>query len=649
MSRKPSRKKSTDKATPDLAQLKAIERLLEQEDYQAAVRRIKPLVQRFPSHGGLRRSLVEALQAAEGPSAAGLAAFEWAEQRRNSLIAQETLLYYAAKLYLPALAGRAARRVRELGGEVPGRVPDPTDLQELSHDTLGSGSNAEELERFEIGKLHLAGQDLRGALLWLDGMGQPPARNNCAVALFHLQRVDEALAIFMDVWQEHPENLFALSWAIQLRLYRGDESGASGLCTPLAAGVPMRLDHALPQLQVLLLMQQNEPAFQAFRTALDCGWEDARAGRAGALLRHYGACAACRLGQRSEARRLWREALNIDSDLYLAQANLSELERAAEPPAFPQALAVQTLFPVQVISILRDLKKDAELEAVDASTAYLEAAYSSGDEVVRALASLPLKFRAGQGDTDAVRRLKAFARLPIGNKFERFGYLKFLREQDLMAPEEPMEVWGDDGLTEVKLLSTIVDREPASSGLPKDLDALLSQSIELMQEERIDEAEPLLKRVLERVPGHPVATSNLAALRQMQGRYKEVRPLLRQVTAEHPDYLYGRCNLARLLILEGELEDAQGLLHGLAERERMHISDMFTLYATLAMLHMAKGDDRAAQRFLASLEPLVETDDDERRFMQAKELVNRAMPKGTFASILRRMATSLPQPYKRRR
>jgi len=649
VSRKPSRKKPTAKAKPDPAQLKAIERLLEQENYQAAVRRITPLVQRFPNHGGLRRSLVEALHAAEGPSAAGLAAFDWAEQRRNSLPAQETLLYYAAALYLPALAGRAARRVRELGGDVPGRLPSPMDLAELSHETLDPSSSVEDLERFEIGQLHLTGKDLHGALRWLGGMEQSPARNNRGVALFHLQRVDEALAVFMDVWQEHADNLFALSWAIQLRLYRGDESGALGLCTPLAAGIPIRLDHALPQLQVLLLMQQNEPAFQAFRTTLDRGWKEAATGRAGALLRHYGACAACRLGRRGEARRLWREALDIDPDFYLAQTNLGELERAADPPAFPQELGIQTLFTVQVISILRDLKKDAESDAVDASNAYLEAAYKSGDEVVRALASLPLKFRAGQGDTDAVHRLQTFARLPIGSKLERFGYLKFLREQDLTALDEPMEVWGDDGLTEVKLLSTIVDREPASSGLPKDLDALLSQSIELMQEERIDEAEPLLKRLLERVPGHPVATSNLAALRQMQGRHKEVCPLLRQVAAEHPDYLYGRCNLARLLILEGKLEEAQSLLRGLAERERMHVSDMFTLHSTLAMLHMAKGDDTTAQRFLASLEPLVETEDDERRFMQAKELVNRAMPKGMFGSILRRMASSSPQPYKRRR
>jgi hypothetical protein len=94
---------------------------------------------------------------------------------------------------------------------------------------------------------------------------------------------------------------------------------------------------------------------------------------------------------------------------------------------------------------------------------------------------------------------------------------------------------------------------------------------------------------------------------------------------------------------------SEGLLDGLAERERMHISDMFTLYSTLAMLHMAKGDDATAQRFLASLEPLVETEDDEHRFAQARALVNGAMPKGMFRSILRRLATSSPQPYKRRR
>jgi len=74
---------------------------------------------------------------------------------------------------------------------------------------------------------------------------------------------------------------------------------------------------------------------------------------------------------------------------------------------------------------------------------------------------------------------------------------------------------------------------------------------------------------------------------------------------------------------------------------------MCALYSTLAMLHMAKGDDTTTPQFLANLEPLVETEDGERRFTQAIEFVNRAMPRGMFASILRRMATSSPRPRRR--
>jgi hypothetical protein len=67
------------------------------------------------------------------------------------------------------------------------------------------------------------------------------------------------------------------------------------------------------------------------------------------------------------------------------------------------------------------------------------------------------------------------------------------------------------------------------------------------------------------------------------------------------------------------------------------------------MLHMAKGDDTTAQRFLTSLEPLVESEDDERRLTQARALVNRAMTKGMFESILQRLVSSPPRPDRRPR
>jgi hypothetical protein len=63
---------------------------------------------------------------------------------------------------------------------------------------------------FDIGKLHLEGQDFAGTLRWLEGVDIPPARNNRALALFHFDRVGESLDAFLSNWQRDPANLHAL-------------------------------------------------------------------------------------------------------------------------------------------------------------------------------------------------------------------------------------------------------------------------------------------------------------------------------------------------------------------------------------------------------------------------------------------------------
>jgi hypothetical protein len=70
VARKPAKTRARTKHGPDAAQRKAVERLLKEERYTEAIRRIRPLVQRYPDHGGLRRALVEALEHGAGPRAA---------------------------------------------------------------------------------------------------------------------------------------------------------------------------------------------------------------------------------------------------------------------------------------------------------------------------------------------------------------------------------------------------------------------------------------------------------------------------------------------------------------------------------------------------------------------------------------------------
>ncbi|MEA3274187.1 MAG: tetratricopeptide repeat protein [Pseudomonadota bacterium] len=651
MPKKPAKKKSQTKPRPEPGQIKAIERLLEDEDYTGAVRRIKPLVQRFPDHGGLRRALVEALEQGEGPCSAGLAAFEWAERRPNSLPAQEALLYFAVALHHVMLADRTARRVRELGGDTPGFPVDPALKEGMLALPDGTLASVEDMERFDIGKLHLEGQGFAGALRWLEGVDLPPARNNRALALFHLDRIDEALDAFIASWQADPDNLFALGWTVRLRLYRGDDIGARGLCIPLTAATARRLDDALPQLDALLLLQQDQPAWDAFERSRDSEWFDLEAYISGAILRHFGACAASRLGRGADARRLWQAALEEEPNFIPASTNLGLFDRDGKAPSSPTVFDHRQALPITWTAALYAGSEVAAsaLDALTASNAYLEALYISGDQSLRILVRFLLKHRAEQANSEAVHCLKELARLSIGTKEERFGLLSFLREQGLIARDEPVEFWDGGQLRQVKVTGTEIYREAKDSGLPADLDALLGEAVVLQNDGRPEEAEARLNRILQRVPDHPVALGNLSAIRGMQGRPDEALRLLRQVVAQHPDYLFARCNLAKTLIVQGETDEAEHLLEGLADQERLHIQEVFTLYGTMAMLHKAKGEDDMAQSLLANLESMVEDEEDARRLAQVKRSIDLLDPGKRFKELLGALVKSGPKPNKRGR
>ena len=178
------------------------------------------------------------------------------------------------------------------------------------------------------------------------------------------------------------------------------------------------------------------------------------------------------------------------------------------------------------------------------------------------------------------------------------------------------------------MFSTAIHRETVSTGLPTKLQTRLEESMLQMRAHLFEAAEATLHAILARVPDHPTALGNLAALRGQQGRTRECCDLLRRVIAAHPDYLFARCNLASILIAAGELDEAQGLLDGLAQRPRLHLQEVFELYGVLAMLSRARGDERAAATLIASLEQSADQPGDERWLALAKVRVERALPQG---------------------
>ncbi len=630
MAKKSSKIRLYKKPRPQPAQIKAVERLLQAGDYARAVSRAEALVRRFPDHGGLRRLLVEALDHADRPTAAAIAAFEWAERKPNSLLAQESLLYFAYQRQALMLSERVAAKVRELGGDTPGFPFDP-ELKETFR-LLPDGTLADEddMVRFDIGKLYLDDRDFAGTVRWLEGVEQTPARNNHAIALFHLGRIDEALAAFMEAWRADEGNLLALGWVLKLRFYQGDETGARGLATPLAAATARRQEDLQSQLDGLLLPRQDQAAWDAFERARRSDWfGEGPRDHTAALLRNSAACAACRLGKREDARRLWRKALEIVPELKVATNNLDLLGKDDYTAGFPEVFDSYQVLPITWMESLfseDQARLATRLSELTATNAYLDALYIGGDDRLRMLVDVVLRYRVEQGDAEAAEHLKGFARLPIGDSEKRFGFLGFLRELNLLRGDEPVEVWDGEMLRQVGVTGTEIHREPDDSGLPEDLDALLTEGILAFIDNRLEEAESKLRGILEHAPDNRVVLGNLAAIHMARGQGEAARELLRRVIAGNPDYLFARCNLATMLIDDGEIDEAEALLDGLSKRERLHVQEAFSLYGTLAMLHKAKGETEVAESLMASLEGMVEDAEDRRRMGHARYLLDRVEP-----------------------
>jgi len=637
--KKPSKTDPAKDRQPESAQLKAVERLLEAGDFPRAGARARALVQRFPDHDAANRMLVDALDQAGSAGAATLAAYQWAHRRPNSHAAQEALVQFAGEGGYPLLVVRAAERLADLGAIAEPIPADPATLDGLMQQPDGSQATREDLERVEIGQIYMAADDFAAAVRELDGVATTPARNTRALALFHSGRSEEALAATLDAWQQDPGNLCALGLALQLRLYRGDETGARGLAVPLAQARARRPEDAQAQLAALLLIREDQAAWDAFERSNQADWSDAATGFVEAMRLLFGAGAASRLGRGDQARDLWQRALDLHPGLASARENLAILQRDGVPPAFPALFDLGRVFPMGVVGRIHETGAaalESRINRLGIDDRYLEALYLTGDLMVRGLAAHLLQRRlghaarapAGPPPRSAATIVRDLARLPIGTIQERLGFINALRQRKLLTVNEAVELWDGTGLQEVRVFSTAIHRETGSTGLPHKLQTRLEESLLQMRVHLYEAAEVNLNAILARIPDHPTALGNLAVLRSHQGRTRECRDLLWRVIAAHPDYLFARCNLASILIAAGELDEAQGLLDGLAQRPRLHIQEVFELYGALAMLSRARGDERVAAAVIASLEQLVEQPGDERWLAKAKARVDLAASQG---------------------
>ncbi|MBU0498437.1 MAG: tetratricopeptide repeat protein [Gammaproteobacteria bacterium] len=621
MARKP-KKNPHSGPRPEAHRLQAIDKLLEQGRFEEALEHADRALKVFPGIGGFYHQRIDALESLDRPLEAELTAYHWTQARPGSIRAWSSLLSFSVDNNHPLLSYHAAVHYNALA-EGTDEIPYPIlpeferSIEEGGISPYGDGHLSKETAFLvELAEICIQTDAFEeGIEILLKADNAPPLRNNLGICLFHLGRLDEALACFNENWAREPRNLFALGWIVKLRLLLGREEAAVGLLPPLVSAIPLRDEDLIAQISVLLLLGREQDALRAFEAGIrQPWWRNGVFHRLG-MIKHLGAVCHLRAGKIKAARKLWREALDEAPDLDLARENLADLEREQRERNGPWLLPLIEYLPKYWLNKLQagfqdrsdeDNKKRLVATCGAVSNAYLQALSAIGDSMTLQFCAWLLHVRAQQGDKEAREGLLAILRSPQGSLQDHLDLATRMREQGILAVQEAVEIWNGEELQPVRLQGYKVSGEARPSKLTKPQMDLLGQALAAIRGKDYQRAKGILEGLSKKVPGEGMIWNNLAVVHSALGNDREVERMLHQAVEADSSNVIGRCNLAMHYIGSGDKERAKALLMDLPLRDELHIQEAIAGNGVNAVLLASEGRFEEAEKLLEALRPMAE-------------------------------------------
>jgi len=443
------------------------------------------------------------------------------------------------------------------------------------------------------------------------------AHNNRAEALFHLGRLDEAIAQCRRGLAYDPHNGFTLATLARFLFLQGDVAEAQACAERLKALGSRTLAAWSKAAETLSVLGDSAGVLNVFEQAQTKVTEFGPPCSDAAVLYHFAAAAHMERGDEAEARRLWQEALNWFPGSEFAKGNLRDLQDPVGERYGSWAVGFQVWLSLLAYDELNRYMKPGQRGAVpqkDVRRRVLELCpqlprlipilLERGDPHACTLAW----FIASTSDEPAMLDiLRAFALGQRGPDSMRMKSLQILNEKRAL-PDRRVKIWRHGEWDDQILFAWEIYHEPVKHGWPREVVTLFSHATEALEHGDADRAEGLLERALKIQPNAPELLNNLAAAYEVQGRREEAVAMGERIHREHPDYFFGRANLAVLLAIRGETKRARELADPLMDQQRFHISEFSALCYAQAIIAQAEGKTAGAQTWADQLERALPND-----------------------------------------
>ena len=443
-----------------------------------------------------------------------------------------------------------------------------------------------------------------------------PALNNRSQAYFRSGHIERAIADGRRVLEFDAGNFHALANLARFLCLGGQFDEAQAVADRLKRAESDSPEFYVKQAESFAFLGDWQGVLDALKQAESSAAEVKGADMG--MLYHVAGAAAAELGQLDVARNYWKRAVKRKSVTPWAQENLDDLKRPPGERNGPWAFPLDYWIPRPVIERLMVDMERAGPKAKEADVRRRVRKFFEQHPYLERLAPLLLE----RGDPAAkefvvgVASLGQFSWIPPALREFAFGRrgtdrvrhqaaMRLLEAGALSPGLHPM--WKDGALADIYLTRVEITPEPTDP-LPEDIEPLATEAWQAIGDGDGTRAEALLDMAIQFCPDHPSLAYNRAVAIRIQGREEEAMSVVRELHARHPDYLFARVRLAENAVGDRDFKAARELLDPLMTRSRFHHSEYAAFCHAHITLLVAEGETEGARRWLQIWEDVAPDD-----------------------------------------
>ncbi len=608
-----------------MRELTAAMELFEEGDADAAKKALLPLIATYPRSKPVLFALLEVSNELKDWHTVAFCS-EYLlplEQGNDQADILNNLVYAHTKLLYPALVWHYAH---ELATKHPNfnlieqmqsliDITEPTLLQEAAAflDTTSS-TDAE--------KLHLMVQHDRVRFYTESGHPEAaipvaesflekvpdviPILNNLSLSQFMVGDVEQAKTAAQKVVQLDADNFHALSNLTRFAFLTGQLEQARQFADRLQQVSNDNPDLATKQAEALAFLGDDEGIRAIYEEQANLGQGDLNP-----LLLHLAAVAYYRLGDQKNSWSLWRKSIKQAPSMEMAQACLAERPLPVSERNIPWYWPFQywftndfqQLFKKFGIGLAQKSNKGIkrEMRALLAKRPFLPKLFphmlERGDRTTREFVLNAIYISE---TPQLLQILYDFSLSQHGTDDKRMEAIQFISQHhpEMLPENKQVLMWRNGQQTKLVMMSFEITNEPDWVDTTEEVLDMHDTTYELILNEEIDAAEPLLNEIIAADPDFCSAYNQLALVYEMQGRTEEARALVEETHARFPDYLFARVGLARILTQEKRVEEAKDLLNPIMRQTKLHITEFRALARANMDISLAEDRKESARSWL---------------------------------------------------